>query len=282
MTSGDVVREVQDYYDECRFDYSLVWRTLRHRGMHYGYHDEDHRGLESAIRNLDRVMADAASIGEGDRVLDAGCGAGGSALWLAENRDADVVGINISEWQVEEAREGAREKDLDARFELMDYTDTEFEDESFDVVWACESVCHTNDKSGFVREADRLLRPGGRLVVSDGWIGGELSEEEGECVDKVVRGMASRNLDSPGEFRRKLEQHDFKDIDYVDQTPNVMPSSRRLWVASLLSYPGAKLLELVGVRSETEMRNLSAAYHQYHAFGNRWLVHGMFTARKTV
>lgn len=280
MTSSDAVREVRDYYDECRLDYSLVWRTLSHRGMHYGYHDSEHRGLESAIRNLDRVMADAAGIGGDDRVLDAGCGAGGSALWVAENRGADVVGINVSDWQVEEAREGAREKDVDARFMLMDYTDTSFRDGCFDVVWACESVCHTPDKTEFVREAERLLRPGGRLVVSDGWIGGDLTERQRGCVDKVVRGMASRNLDTPGEFRRRLEEHGFQDIDYEDQTPNVMPSSKRLYIASLLSYPGAKLLGLLGVRGEKEMRNLSAAYHQYHAFGNRWLVHGMFTAVK--
>jgi ubiquinone/menaquinone biosynthesis C-methylase UbiE len=52
-------------------------------------------------------------------------------------------------------------------FHVMDYTQTNFADESFDVVWACESMSSASDKKAFIAEAYRLLKKGGRLIVID-------------------------------------------------------------------------------------------------------------------
>ncbi len=94
---------------------------------------------------------DLSKVSESDHVLDAGCGVGGAALYLAENRNLPVTGITLSEKQLEFSKQNAIKRGLDDKvsFQLMDFTQTSFEDESFDMIWACESVCHTPDRRLF-------------------------------------------------------------------------------------------------------------------------------------
>src|SRR5262249_58415583 len=97
----------------------------------------------------------------------AGCGVGGSAVWLARTHAVEVVGVTLVASQVVRARRFAETSGVTGRvtFEQQDYTHTTFPDGTFDVVWAMESICHAPEKGLFVQEARRLLKPGGRLGV---------------------------------------------------------------------------------------------------------------------
>jgi tocopherol O-methyltransferase len=119
--------------------------------------------------NMNRALAQRSDLQPGQRVLDAGCGIGGSSVWLAKTYGMQVVGITPVASQVARARRHARQQGVEdlVRFDQQDYLHTTFPDESFDVVWALESVCHAPDKSSFLAEARRLLKPGGQLVVAE-------------------------------------------------------------------------------------------------------------------
>jgi cyclopropane fatty-acyl-phospholipid synthase-like methyltransferase len=283
MTSSEVQEKVNEYYDECQVDYSMMWGTDDHLSMHYGYHDDEHRSLEDAVVNLTRVIADRAGISEDDRVLDAGCGVGGSAVWLAQERGARVDGVNINEMQVEKARHGAAERGVeDVEFHVADYTDVPFDDDTFDVVWAVESVCHTDDEHAFLQEVKRVLRDDGVLVVADGFLGkprDEMTDDENEGVDAMLEGMAAPSLATVDEFREALENEGFYDIEFEDKYESVYPSARRMYLLTLVTYPIAKLLRVLGVRSETQTKHLSAAYQQYKMLEKDVWVHGLFYAR---
>lgn len=102
------------------------------------------------------------SVAAGDRVLDVGCGEGwfASELLRAEVR---VVGIDVAEEPLRRARE--RDPALEVR--LVDADGPwPFEDVSFDVVWAGETIEHVADTAGWLSEVRRVLRPGGRLLLS--------------------------------------------------------------------------------------------------------------------
>lgn len=101
-------------------------------------------------------------------VLDVGCGIGGTSRLLAERfPDAQVTGITLSPKQVERGTELAKERGItNARFQVMDALAMDFPDNSFDLVWACESGEHMPDKKKYVEEMTRVLKPGGSIVIA--------------------------------------------------------------------------------------------------------------------
>ena len=97
-----------------------------------------------------------------ERVLDVGCGEGAFAAELA-GAGAHVVGIDVAEEPLRRAR--ARHPGLDLRL-VAPEAPWELADASFDVVWAGEVIEHVFDTNGWLSEVRRVLRPGGRLLLS--------------------------------------------------------------------------------------------------------------------
>jgi SAM-dependent methyltransferase len=276
-------QHVIDYFDHTHNDYRLFWGTDRHLGLHCGFYDEYRRRHDDAVLHMNRVLATIADISSGERVLDAGCGIGGSAVWLAENLGASVVGVNLNAKQVERARHVAHGRRLGERvqFHVADFCTTELAGESFDVVWALESACYAEDKRGFLVEARRLLRPGGRLIVADGFLVREdLAPDERRVVDRWQRGWAIAGVASVNQFRQCLRETGFRRVCFRDVTRNVVPSSRRIYLATLLFYPLGLLLNWIGVRTDIQTRGIASGYYQYHARRRGIGVYGIFLAEK--
>ena len=103
---------------------------------------------------------------KGSRILDVGCGIGGSSRILAKYYGFNVTGITISPAQVKRARELTSSK-LSCNFQVMDALDLKFEDGTFDAIWSVEAGAHMNDKNKFADEMLRTLRPGGYLALAD-------------------------------------------------------------------------------------------------------------------
>jgi 2-polyprenyl-3-methyl-5-hydroxy-6-metoxy-1,4-benzoquinol methylase len=98
----------------------------------------------------------------GERVLDVGCGEGQFAAEL-ERAGASVVAIDVAEEPLRRAR--ARSPSLDLLL-VPDDGPWPLEDSSFDVVWAGEVIEHVLDTAGWLSELRRVLRSGGRLLLS--------------------------------------------------------------------------------------------------------------------
>lgn len=280
MATSETRERINHYYDECQVDYSLIWGTSDHLSMHYGYHDDEHRSVEDAVVHVNEVLADRVGVEEGDRVLDAGCGVGGSAIWLARERGAEVVGVNINEQQVEKARAAAEQAgvaDL-VEFRVTDFADTGLDDDSVDVYWSIEAVCHADDKRAVVDEARRVVRDGGRLVITDGFRGSDYPPEGQEALDTMYETMALPGLVTVDEFRGMLEDAGFDGVAMEDMYDAVRPSGKRMYRLAQLTGPLAKLLELLGVRSEQQTEHVAGAKAQWHALECGAWIHGLFTA----
>lgn len=110
-----------------------------------------------------------AGIGPDSRVLDVASGAGTSALRLARELGAEVVGVELAEGAVAAAREAAKEAGLEGRvsFEEGDAASLPLPDASFDAVLCECSLCLFEDKRAVVRDIARVLRPGGAAAIAD-------------------------------------------------------------------------------------------------------------------
>src|ERR1017187_6626070 len=97
--------EIIDYYDFSKLDYQIYNTAFSNISMHFGIWDENVKSHREALLNENKVLAGLANITAKDYVLDVGCGYGTTAIWLAKNIGCKVVGITISQKQVDEARE---------------------------------------------------------------------------------------------------------------------------------------------------------------------------------
>ena len=105
-----------------------------------------------------------------ERVLDLGCGVGTAALYLAQRRPVEVVGVSISPGQIRLAeRFAARSQRLrgSIRFQAADFNDLPEELTGFDLAFAIESFVHADPAAAFFQGVARALRPGGALIVID-------------------------------------------------------------------------------------------------------------------
>src|SRR5262245_12845374 len=90
-----VTEAVLYYYNETLPDYLVLWSKTGSRALHFAFDGPAVRSHHEGLDYANDVLANHAGITAGMRVLDAGCGLGGSAAWLALHRRAHVTGVNL-------------------------------------------------------------------------------------------------------------------------------------------------------------------------------------------
>jgi len=156
-----------------RGDNELADAFVRH--LHWGYWEEAHlpngsiRSFVEATERMCRRVCDAAGAGDGQQILDVGCGIGGTLASLDERfGDLALTGLNIDPRQLEHARRTLRMHGSNTvRLCEGDACELPFDDEGFDVVLALECAFHFPSRTRFLAEARRVLKPGGRLGLCD-------------------------------------------------------------------------------------------------------------------
>lgn len=274
---------IVDYYNTCESDYRTFWDLDRSMAMHAGFWDDRTQTLSDALARENEILAEIAQVKQGDKVLDAGCGVGGSSLFLAKHFGCQVVGITLSEKQVITATNNAKKEGVGSlvHFAAMDFCETSFPDASFDVVWGIESICHAEDKLKFVKEAYRLLKKGGRLVMADGFgVKNSYTDSEAKKMSKWLNGWGVDSLDMRVHFQCYFEETGFSQVSYRNVTAHVMPSSKRLYWISFPAFILSKMGEWLGVRNKIQTENILAAYYQYTTLRNGLWEYGIFSCIK--
>jgi ubiquinone/menaquinone biosynthesis C-methylase UbiE len=216
--------------------------------VHVGYwaSAEDPSSVQEATDRLTDMMAERLRVSPGGRVLDVGCGLGAPAIRLAGSAGVDVVGIATSPKLVERATMMAKDAGLADRvtFEVADAAELPYSDSSFDAVLAIESIVHMPDRPAVFRQIARVLRPGGRLVLTD-------------CVEKVaptdrqreiVENYRRFTLNSPflrlDEYLRTLAEAGLLPMEYLDITTET--ARHQLHMMAAIERQQAELSETYG------------------------------------
>jgi tocopherol O-methyltransferase len=184
--SPDLKNAVREHYDEMAPIYRQFWGDHIHHGLFLAGNESPECAQTKLLDHCSRL----ASVFRGSRVLDAGCGHGGTALYLAKKFGCHVTGITLSHSQAELARAAAikqrQVRKLD--FIVADLEAWDFPLSAFDLVWVMESSEHLTDRETFFRNVARTLKPGGVLMLA-AWTGARR--------DPVVAKVADIFLCSP-------------------------------------------------------------------------------------
>ncbi len=249
------------------------------RNFHYGYWDETTNHIYKAIRKLNEVLAQTASISKNDRVLDAGCGVGGAGVYLAKNIGCHVTGITICPRQVDFANRNAKKEGVAhlTEFIEMDYHKTTFPENYFDIVWGVESICYAAGKDRFIREAYRVLKNGGRLIVSDAFVGKKnCTSIEQRSMDIWLKGWAVNYIETSENFIQFASEAGFKKSTYQDVTSKVFPTATLMYY---LAFPFI-IFHLFDKIIPLKSYPLDVWFHHYEALKNGLWEYGIFCATK--
>ncbi len=181
--------EIGKHYDER----SPIGDEFRDGQLHmwYWYDREDDASLPEAVHRITGKVTDTLGLRPGEKVLDAGCGPGTASLYLAKAFGVEVTGITVSGYEIDRANQRALDSGVgdQARFEYGDFMALDYPDGSFDAVLALESLQNAPDLRQVLAELFRVLRPGGRISLSD------FSLESMSHPDRIATFMTTLRLD---------------------------------------------------------------------------------------
>jgi MPBQ/MSBQ methyltransferase len=207
--------------------------------VHLGFYGDPARSRDFRLAKDDFVhelvrWSGLDRLPRGSRILDVGCGIGGSARLLALHYGFDVLAISISPVQIARARaltppELARH----CQFMVMDALALDLQDRSFDAVWSVEAAPHMPDKQRYVDELLRMLRPQGRLAVAD-WnrrdpADGAMDRFESWVMRQLLDQWAHPEFASIAAMRHDFDRSPWADglhVESADWTVATVPSWR--------------------------------------------------------
>lgn len=226
--SATLTRQIQQFYDASSGVWEQVWGEHMHHG-YYGADGNEKKDRRQAQIDLIEELLKWSGVQQAENILDVGCGIGGSSIYLAEKYNAKATGITLSPVQAARATERATEAGLSTRtqFEVADALNMPFTDDSFDLVWSLESGEHMPDKTQFIQECYRVLKPGGTLIMVT-WCHrptdtDELTADEQKHLADIYRVYCLPYVISLPEYEAIARKLTFQNIRTADWSTAVAP-----------------------------------------------------------
>lgn len=263
-TTGIDLTHVRSVYDSAEGD---LWELLMGQQIHIG-------GFQSSMD-----LAERAGIGAGLQGVDLCCCNGAGMRFLVRFRQvASMQGVDATPTVVERGRRRCEQEGLGnrIRFVLADVCQSGLPDTTADFVWGEDAWCYVSDKGRLIKEAVRILKPGGVIAFTD-WVEGPtgLSDEEAE---RFLRFMKFPNVQHLEGYRDLLEHHGCEVMEAEDtrRFPIYVDLYQKM-VEMQLTYDALRILDFDMELLQTlggEMAFLSELAHAGK------IAQGRFIARK--
>ncbi len=217
---------INAYYDSPAIQ---LFEKFAQQQIHLGYWDDKypHVSLEQAAMRLTQVVVDFVGLPREGHFLDIGCGCGLPSIEVARQKQCYVDGVTINPLQKQKADALAKAKKMKARvsFRVADANALPYRDNAFDCAMFLESIHHIGHVQA-LREAHRVLKPGGEIVIADGAaIRDGASSNDKERLGEI---FVSKSLVTASQLEQLMLETGFEVSDTVDLTSAVMPTWQKL------------------------------------------------------
>ncbi len=262
--------DIENYYDQTEVHYRMFWKLDKVAGLHYGVWDESTNSISDAILNTNKLLINLGEIKKEHKVLDAGCGIGGSSIYLAKNIGCNVHGITLSKKQSETAKALAQKNKLDqiTKFSQTNYLKTGFDDNAFDIVWALESFSSCTDDDLFFKEMNRILKPGGKVLISDIFKTHSYDISKNKPMKAMLNGWAISDALTIEELPEIAAKYNFEISTINDCTKKIKKSVNLLYYASILGFLGTKIYNFFKKASYFSRIHYTTGLGQKKAYDN--------------
>lgn len=251
LSRVDRVFGIESFMRESERDIVAPYYTQSERGfrrlhseegaMHMALNPGGRFDAEGYLGQARGVEAEMASY-DARRVLEVGCGFGYNSLHLARNHpDVRFSGIDLMKRHAREAgKRAAGMANLDFRQGSFEPLDTD--PEGFDLIFGVECLCHASDVDLVVASIARSLRPGGRLMIYDGYRRAPLDHVPADMVTATrlteIAMAVTQGFRTTAYWTAAMERAGLSVIRNDDLTAQVAPTFRRLQRAALKFFDG--------------------------------------------
>lgn len=261
---------IRGHYNLSTPFYRLFWGPHIHHGLWEG-----NESPRRAQVQLTERLATLACLPQGGRLLDIGCGMGGSSIHLAKTRGCRAVGVTISPFQRRWAAISSRWHRVrrQTEFRCADAEQVELPADSFDVVWSVECTEHLFDKPRFFQRAASWVKPGGTMAIC-AWLAGDapLDDAQRQQVYDVCEGFFCPSLGTASDYVSWMEAAGLVMTTCDDWTDRVartweicrdrVARSRVRWLARLIDRDTVMFLD----RFETILNAYRSGAMKYGCF----------------
>jgi sterol 24-C-methyltransferase len=275
-TEEDKKARLDDYSNLTKHYYNLVtdfyeygWGSSFHFSRYY-----KGEAFRQASARHEHYLAAKMGINENMKVLDVGCGVGGPAREIHRFTGCSIVGLNNNDYQISRANHYSKVQGLSESVSFVkgDFMQMDFEDGSFDAVYAIEATVHAPVLEGVYGEIFRVLKPGAVFGVYEWVLTDKYDEnnprhreiaygiEVGDGIPKMYKGeVAEKALKSVGfdiTYARDMAKSGDEvpwyypltgEYKYVQSLGDMFTFFRTSKIGRLLTMEGTGLLEKIGI-----------------------------------
>lgn len=248
---------IKKYYQTNKLTYRLFhnWSGFLHMGISQDntYHESD---LLAQAKEIDTHIQSIKA----QNILELGSGRGANSFYLAKhNVEAQFHTIDLSTTPLPQY------KHPHITFHLADYHDLSIlEDNSFDIVFAIETLCHSDQKHIVLQQIYQKLKPGGIVIIYDGYLNKErdlLTPTQTIAATLIEKGMAVNQSESLESFQQTIKKTGFTIQEEENLSINVLPSMRRFEKKANTFFHNSLLRNILKtLLPEPVIRNSFAAY----------------------
>ncbi|KAF0689356.1 Aste57867_19182 [Aphanomyces stellatus] len=224
---------VDSFYDLVTDFYEYGWG----QSFHFANRFKDETFKES-IKRVEYWLAGKLGLNKDSYALDMGCGIGGPMRNIARFSGAKIKGLTINEYQVRVANKNNVQNGLEKQCHVQqgNFMEMPFEANTFDGIYAIESVCHAPDKKACFTEACRVLKPGGTFVGLDWAVLNDYdckNERHVALKEGIEVGNGLPTLETPAQIAQALEDAGLEVVTHYSLQDNYRDPNEIPWYETL-------------------------------------------------